>query len=256
MPRGDHIYKIQGVILRRRDLGEADRILTLFTRERGKLRLVAKGVRKPTSRKAGFVELFSHVSGVASAGTTLDILTQVDTLDAYITLRNDLDLMSYASHFCELVDSFTEDDDANPSLYTLLSSSLGYLDAGVEKRLVARFFELHLLRIEGFQPEIGKCVLCGRELEPVDQFFSVRDGGVVCPSCGEMTRGFHPLSLGCLKVLRNFLREDFGAVRQLTISEPVQRELEQLLFEMLTYTLEKRLKSAAFIRRLRREESG
>lgn len=254
MPRDERIYKIQGVILRRKDLGEADRILTIFTKERGKIRVVAKGVKKPTSRKAGFVELFTHISAVIASGSSLDILSQVDAVESYARLRGDLEMTIIASHFCELVDAFASDEDENTPLFQLLVSSLGYLETTDDIRLITRYFELHLLRLAGFQPELFHCVSCGKAIEAVDNYFSVKDSGVVCLSCGFTVRGYKKLSLNALKVLRYFLRQPFEVVQHLDISAPVHRELEYLLHELITYTLERRLKSASFLRRLSRED--
>src|SRR5262245_46708243 len=120
MPSSEHLYRTEAVVLRRQDLGEADRILTLFARAFGKTRVVAKGVRKPASRKAGHVELFMRVDLLLAQGRTLDVVSQAQMLDAFLPVREDLLRTTYASHFVELLDAFTEERDQHDDLYDLL----------------------------------------------------------------------------------------------------------------------------------------
>src|SRR5690349_18240594 len=127
MPNYEHVYRTEGIVLRRHDLGETDRILTLYTRDRCKVRAVAKGVRKPTSRKAGHVELFVRADMLLAEGRTLDVLTQVELIDPYLPLRDDLMRASYAAHLVELVDAFTEEADESRPMYQLLRDGLTWV---------------------------------------------------------------------------------------------------------------------------------
>jgi len=253
MPAHDRIYRTEGVVLRRHDLGEADRIVTLYTQDYGKRRVIARGARKPHSRKAGHVELFTRVDVLLSAGSTLDVISQVDTLDAYLPIRQNLVLGTYAGHFVELLDAFTEDEDENRSLYHLLVEGLRWISETTNPRRTARYYELHLLDLAGYRPQLNECVLCGTLIQAEDQFYSVMDGGVVCPSCGQHYPRAQFLPLGVLKVLRYLQRSPFEAVEKLELSDTVQRECERLMYSILTHFLERRLRSADFLDRLRRE---
>lgn len=255
MPSTDRTFRTPAIILRRHDLGEADRILTLFTRNHGKIRAVAKGVRRPTSRKAGHVELFTHVDALIAHGRSLNVLSQVDTLNPYAPLRGDLVRTTYASHFVELVDAFTEEADENRPLFDLLRDSLEWVCQTDDLQRTARYYELHLLELVGYRPELFHCVNCGRELKPQNQYYSVINGGAVCPICSSKGHRGRPLSLNALKVLRYLQTRPFHVVESLTLSAGVQLECERILHETLTYNIERRLKSAAFLRRLRREQS-
>lgn len=253
MPRPDRIFRTEGVILRRQDLGEADRILTLYTREHGKIKALAKGARKPTSRKAGYVELFMRLDMLIARGHSLDILSQAEIIDAYLPLRSDLVRAMYASHLGELVDAFMEEGDENSLLYALLTSGLGWIASSDDLRRTARYFELHFLDAVGFKPQLFRCVISGEDVTAENQYFSAAEGGVIRPAYGHTRGGTRPISLNALKVLRYMQTRPIEVVDQLQLSPSVQDEIERLMHETLTYHLERRLKSAAFLKRLRRE---
>jgi DNA repair protein RecO (recombination protein O) len=255
MPAPDRVYRTEAIVLRRHDLGETDRILTLYSRDYGKIRVVAKGVRKPSSRKAGHVELFVRADVLVARGRSLDVLTQVEMIDAFQPLRTDLVRATYAAHVVELLDAFTEDADENVALYGLLASGLRWISETGDLRRTARYYELHLLDLAGYRPELFQCVVCGEPIKPQNQFFSAADGGVVCPRCSHERPRARRLSLNALKVLRYMQTRPYRVVEQLKLGNAVQNECERLLHDALTYYLERRLKSAVFLERLRHEEA-
>jgi DNA repair protein RecO (recombination protein O) len=252
----DHVYRTRGIVLRRSDLGETDRILTLYTPSHGKIRVIGKGVRKPTSRKAGHVELFMEVDLLIAQGRSLDILTQAEMIQAFDPLRTNLTRTTMAGHAVELLDAFTEDEDASQPLYDLLVAGLGWISMTDDLQRTARFYELRLLTLAGYRPELFHCVICGEPTRPEAQFYSAPDGGVVCPLCAPERPAARSLSLNGLKVLRYLQTRPFDMVEQLSLSGRVQNEIERLMYETLTYHLERRLRSAAFLDRLRREEAA
>lgn len=253
MPRPERVYRTEAVVLRRHDLGETDRILTLYTRDYGKIRAVAKGIRKPTSRKAGHLELFTQADVLIARGRSLDIITQAEMIDAFRPVRGDLIRATYAAHFAELLDAFTGEADASPPLYVLLVSGLTWLGVTDDLRRAARTYELRLLDEAGYRPELFRCVNCGKDVKPEDQYYSPAAGGVLCPACGPSHGHTRPVSLRALKVLRYLQTRSFEVVERLTLSPEVHVEVERLLHWTLTYHLERQLKSADFLRRLRRE---
>lgn len=256
MPASDRVYRTEGIVLRRHDLGETDRILTLYTRDHGKLKVVAKGIRKPSSRKAGHLELFMRSDLLIARGRSLDIVTQAELIDAYPPLRTDLVRATYASHFIELLDAFTEEGDASLPLYRLLADGLGWLGETADLQRTARYYELRLLDLAGYRPELFDCAVCAEPVKPEDQFFSASDGGVVCQKCGQARPYARRLSLRTLKVLRYLQTRTFPVVEQVALSAAAHKESERLLYETLTYYLERRLRSAAFLNRLRREAAA
>lgn len=247
----DHSLRVEAVILRHTDWGEADRLLSLFTREAGKLRAVAKGARKLRSRKAGHLEPFMRSALMLARGRDMWIVTQAETVDAYLPLREDLNLTGYAAYVIELLDRFTYEEGENRSLYALVVDTLGRLSAGTDIFLTVRYYEIRLLDLLGFRPELFYCVECQNEIKPQDQFFSAASGGVLCPNCGPRVAGSRPVSMQALKYLRHYQRSSFTEAARAVVPEKAQREMEALLQHYLTFLLERGLNSPAFIRKIR-----
>ncbi len=244
------VYRTQAVVLRRFDIGEADRILTLFTLEHGKLRVVAKGVRRPRSRKAGHLEPFTQTDLMLARGRELDIITQAEALDSFPALREDLVSLGHAAYLIELVDSFTVEGGESPALYHHLLHGLQRLAAGDDPARLTRYFELRLLDLVGYRPELFRCVECGKEIRPEDQYFSASAGGVLCPNCGSGNRTARRLSLPVLKVLRHYQRSHYETALAPRIRQEVLAELELLLEEYRNFLLERRLNTPAFLARV------
>jgi DNA repair protein RecO (recombination protein O) len=255
------LYQTEAIILRRADMGEADRLLTIFTPALGKLRVIAKGARKPKSRKSGHVELFMRVKLLLAKGRTMDIVSQAETVEAYLPLREDL-LRSTFAHYCaELFDRFTAEQEAQSELYDLLAVTLERLCAASDPALVARYYEIQLLTLVGYQPRLFGCARCGRKLEPVDSdtppyAFDAELGGALCAACVDERPQAVALSLAALKVLRHAMRTDYATFAALNLRPSLHRELEQVTQKYITYILERNLKSTEFLRTLRLEAAG
>src|ERR1041385_4086367 len=183
MSAREHLYKSEAIIIRRSDLGEADKILTIFTPHFGKLRVVVKGVRKVTSRLAGHVELFTRSQMLLAKGRNLDIITQSETVDAYRPLHDDLARLARTSYAAELLDKLTPDALENYPAYKLTVEAFQLLSTDADPDKVLRWFELQLLGYLGYAPELTYCVECRNELTPVVNSFSPALGGVVCAAC-------------------------------------------------------------------------
>jgi DNA repair protein RecO (recombination protein O) len=253
MSRRERVYRTEAIVLRRTDFGEADRLLTVFTPERGKLRLIAKGARKPSSRKSGHVELFSRGQFLVAVGRELDILTQADTLEPFLALRDDLLRTTYAYYVAELADAFTAERDENRPLFDLLADALGWLCTAEDLPLFARYYDLHLLGLVGYQPQLFVCGDCRKQLEPTANYLGIADGTVYCDKCGRDRVGASQVSLNALKVLRFLQTRGWEACRHLRLSPASHDEVEQIMHHYMTYYLERQLKSVDFIHRLRRQ---
>ena len=246
-------FRVEAVVLRHADWGEADRILTLYTHERGKVRAIAKGARKIRSRKAGHLEPFTRVTLQLAKGRDLLIVTQADTLDAYLALGADLVKTGYASYAVELLDRFTyEDENENQAIFRLLTEVLGRIASEPEPWLPIRYYEVRLLDLLGYRPHLFECANCGGKIQPVDQFFSPAAGGVLCPKCGAGLPGVWSVSVQALKVFRHLQRSSYTEAQRAHPGLDVQNELETLIQKYLTYLLERGLNSPEFIQQIKK----
>jgi DNA repair protein RecO (recombination protein O) len=251
MPARFRSQRVEAVVLRHQDWGEADRLLWIYSRELGKTRALAKGVRKMRSRKAGHLEPFTRVSLLLAQGRDLHIITQAEASDLYLPLRADLVRIGYAAYVIELLDRFTYEEGENAGLYRLLVDTLSRLDSSPEPAFAVRYYEVRLLDLIGFRPQLFNCVKCSEEIRPEDQFFSAELGGILCPGCGRGVSGVRPISVGALRLLRHLQRSTYPEARRLALSPEVDREVEQLMNHYITYLLERSLNTPAFLRRVR-----
>lgn len=245
--------RLEAIVLRHTDWGEADRLVWLFSLEMGKIRALAKGVRKIRSRKAGHLEPFTRASLLLAKGRDLLLVTQAETIDAYLPLRDDLAAITYASYVVELLDRFTYEEGENRPLYKLLGDTLGRLAVEAERDLVTHFFELRLLDLVGFRPQLVECLGCGEKIQAQDQYFSAHAGGVLCPKCGRRADNAQPISMNALKYLRHFQRSSFAEAKRARLTTEINREIEIIMEHYLTYLLERGLNTPPFLRRMRSE---
>jgi len=252
------LYKTEAIVLRSMDLGEADRVLTLLTPRLGKLRVIAKGIRKPRSRIGGALEPFSDVHLVLAVGRTFDVVTQTALEDPHLGLRNDLHSTAAAWYLVELADRFCEGSADAHAAFQLLAQGLSGLDASpdeVSREVVTRWFELHLLGEMGFRPELSQCLVCGAPIEPDGNTYSAVGGGVQGPECSDAALGARPISSDALKVLRHLQRSELTSVLRLQLSVGVQREAERLMHDTISAVLEREVRSRSFLDEVAARES-
>jgi DNA repair protein RecO (recombination protein O) len=246
-------YQTEGIIIKKIKLGEADRILTLYTPDRGKIEGVAKGIRRPKSKMAGHLELLTYSQVRLAHGRNLDTIIGSQTLDSFMPLKNDLWLTSYGLYASELVNQFTEWHIANPELFRLLLDTLQRLSKADNPEMTLRYFELHLLNLVGYRPQIQECVACRTELKPVVNVFCSSAGGILCPNCKYEHPVSFPISVDALKVLRLFQKSNFEVVTRLKVSPELSQELKAALASYIRYLLEREVKSATWMDALRNQ---
>ncbi|NQT74086.1 MAG: DNA repair protein RecO [Chloroflexi bacterium] len=248
-------YKTEAIVLKHIDLGEADRILTLYTPNQGKLRAVARGVRRMKSRLGGHVEPLINCSLMLSHGRALEVVSQGQTIESFLPIRNDLKLTVQALYLVELTDAFTSERIENYSVYKLLLDSLRLLAKVRNAEILFRYFELQLLGYVGYEPQLYKCLNCKATIEPVQNFFSTSGGGILCPNCAHTEPVVKPISVDALKVVRLLQRGDFITANRLRLSADLSRELERIMQGYIRYLLEREIKSTRFRDRLKREDT-
>lgn len=251
-----HIYRTEAIVLKGYDYGEADRILTLYTPQAGKLRAIVKGVRRTKSRKAGHLDLFVRSSLLVARGRQLDIITQAETLENFRPMRDDLWRLSYCHYVAELIDGFSVEEMANYPLYVLAVTTLRRLASHANLDLVVRAFEMQLLSTTGYQPQLHRCVHCDATLQPDTNRFSTKLGGVLCPACALIDSAAPSITVPALKFLRNLQTNEDAMLNLSSVQEDVQREVEQRLQEYIVYRLESRPRSVNFLERLRAESAA
>ena len=252
------VYKTEAIVLRTMDLGEADRVLTVLTPRLGKLRVIAKGVRRPRSRIGGGLQPFSDVQLVLAVGRTFDVVTSTSLEDPHLGLRNDLHSTAAAWYVVELADRFCEGAADSHDAFRLLAQALSALDAGgeVSRDVVARWFELALLDAMGFRPELGRCLECGAAIEPEGNAFSPVGGGVLCPQCSHAAHGSRPVSADALKVMRHLQRSPLVGVLRLRLAAALQREVERLLHATVSAVIERELRTRDFLEEVAAREAS
>jgi DNA repair protein RecO (recombination protein O) len=275
--RHQHSYSTTAIVLKRTDVGEADRILTLFTPHKGKVHVIAKGVRRFTSKRAGHLELLSHSQLQMALGRNLDIVTQAEVRENFLHLRSELWHMTCGFYLAELVDRFIEEHTQHLDVYNLLLETLRSLEAdalelqrqraqGVvspeqlyrRTKLLMRYFELHLLFYIGYEPALQTCAHCASELRAQENGFKASLGGVLCPQCSRFwERSLSVKALRTLLLLRRTVWADIPFQRlEVHLDTRLEAELEAVLHGLLRFHLERDLKSWSFLEMLQQPSSG
>jgi DNA repair protein RecO (recombination protein O) len=248
-------YRTQAVVLRRMDFGEADRLLTLYSQAEGKLRAIAKGIRKTMSRRSGHLELFTQSDLLLTRGRDLDLVTQAETVKSFRGVREDLLRTSYAYQLAELIDGLTEDRQPNPALFDALVQALSALESHSDPRVVVAHFLLAVLDASGFRPQLTECVSCRQPIQPELNVFDRELGGIVCPRCAPAAPRASTVAVNVLKLLRLLQRSTPVGSVTLDIPAQVGREAERLLREYAEGILERQLRSPSFVARVREATS-
>jgi len=246
------VYKTEAIVLRYRDLGEADRLITIYTPFRGKFTAIAKGVRRTKSRLAGHLEPLSYSSMMLAKGQNLDIITQGQTIESFLPLRQDLWRTTCALYAAELVERFTPEHAEHYAVFRLLLDTLHRLTEEDKPDLALRYFEVQLLGLLGYRPELYRCIQCQSALQPVVNYFSAGAGGALCPQCAEPWA--KRLSVNALKVLRLLQWGSWEEVRRLHLRGDLSEEVEALLRDYIRYLLEREVNAAGLMDTLRREQ--
>ena len=268
--RSPHSYATEAIVLKRTDLGEADRILTLFTPGKGKIRAVAKGARRPISKLAGHLDLLCRSQLQLALGRNLDIVTQAEGRENFLHLRNDLWHMTCGFYLAELVDRFVEDHTPHYDIYVLLLDTVRYLDADANAlqqqrdqailltpqqeegrtRLLLRYFELRLLMAVGYEPTLQNCANCASEIRPEENGFRASLGGILCPQCSRLWE--RRLSLDALKALRYMQRVKWSEAARMRPDPRLHSELEAVMYDLLRVHLERDMKSWGFLEMMKK----
>ncbi len=243
-------YKTDGIILKRININEADRLLTIYTEKKGKITAVAKGVRKPLSKLAGHLEPFCLVNLVLAEGKNIDTVAGACVRSYHQNIHKGLDEMSRAARFGELIDVLTQDHEENRRLFNLICESLEFLDERADLKIVDYYFLINGLSMLGYCPELYECVMCRGKIGPEIIGWDNEYGGVVCESCGSHNQ---KVSADTIKALRVMLGRKADVVRKVGLPEKVADEIDALLNDFIVFVNQKELRCSKFLRVLRGE---
>lgn len=257
MPDRPRVYKTEGVILRRRNIGEADSIFTVYSDDLGKFDAVARGVRKARSRMRGHLEPLTRSRLMVARGRSLDVFTQAETVTAYRALREDLERSAAALYCAELVDRFAAEHAPHDGLFALLIEAFDALQDGLGMHLI-RAFELQLLGMMGYELQLDGCALCGAKLPEEDTLLSPMAGGLVCRACRGMAGAGRIVSVRAMKVLRYGRSVDLASFAAIRVDDELGHELQAALADCIRYVLEREPNLPRYIDEVRRVagESG
>lgn len=237
-------WKTEGIVLRVRNLGEADRIVTLYTKERGKLNVVARGARRIRNRLLSPTQVFTQGRYLIFPSKTLHNLGQAEIVHSGQVIRDDLEKFAYASYITELLDALTVEEDPIDRVFPLLASTLALLEAG-RLALATRAFEIRLMRELGYEPELYHCLSCREALK--NKVFFSEQGGVLCENCVGQDPASLQLSNGTWELMKKLLEWDFSRLPVLHPASNNEEELRRVMRRYLDYRLEYPLKSLEFL---------
>jgi len=256
MKPADRLRTVEAVIISHKNYGEADRFVTLFSREGGKIRGLAKGVRKMRSRKAAYLEPFMHSKVVLARGRSFWIITQADAIHQNLAIRDSLSKTGQAAYVLELADRLYIEEEPAPAVFRLLVRTLKRINDNPDAFNALRYYELRLLDTTGFRPDLTDCVSCGKAVTAQDQYFSAVEGGVLCPGCGSLRSGMRRVSVSALRFLRHFQRSAYADIASVSIPPGVKKEIDALMHSYLSGIVERKLNAPDFLRKLRRTGAG
>ena len=225
-----HQIKVRGIVVDQAPMGEKDLRLVILSREAGKLPILAKGAKSQAGRFSAPSQLFTVSDFVLERGRTFYYIKEYELKDTFFSLRTDIDRLTYASVMLELARVFALDGEDNSALFSLLYLGLKAMEKeDADPFMISQTFLLRLASDNGFQPELSRCLICGRPYDPTGEwFFSVEEGGLICGNCLAITkrpRRF-PLRQGSVSALRYITGQPASKVYRFKVSEEIRRELK------------------------------
>lgn len=246
-------YNANAIVLHRLSFGETDRIVTLYTRERGKVSSIAKGARKPISRLAGATEVLTYGKFHLAVGKNLDIIAQVEVKESFPRIRGDLHRVAHCTYMAELLDKFVEEHEPNADIFDLLLSALYLTERPNDPEKIAHMFELQFVQLVGYEPVLDRCLRCRRPITSGDLFFSPSLGGLVCRECGPLPEDAIQVSQEVLETMRRLLEAEAPDIERMEIPREVMDQVARVMRWYIRYRAERELKSLEFLQTLKVE---
>ncbi|MBM7554734.1 DNA repair protein RecO [Thalassobacillus pellis] len=240
--------KIEGIVLRTRDYGETHKIISLFTREKGKIGVIARGAKKPKSRMASITQPFIHGQFLIQSGKNLGTLSQGEMLTSLRGVREDIIKTAYASYLAELTDKLLDEKITDIFLYEQFLQSLNLIADGEDAEVLTMMYELKLYKKAGYSPHFNGCVNCGTGEGPFS--FSIQEGGFLCPRCKHLDPEAYGLTDNIARLLKLFLFVDVSRLGNISVKEENKKKLRMLIDAYYDYYGGAFIKSKKFLKQL------
>ncbi|SFA95733.1 MULTISPECIES: DNA repair protein RecO [unclassified Bacillus (in: firmicutes)] len=221
------LQKCEGIVIRTTDYGETNKIVTIYTREWGKVGAMARGAKKPNSRLSAVTQLFTYGYFLIQRSTGLGSMQQGEMISSLRGIREDIFLTAYASYIVELLDKSTDEKKPNPYLFELLHQTLNYMSEGYDHDILMYIFELKMLNVLGHYPVLNQCSVCGSADGHFS--FSVREGGLICHRCLEKDPYHFKISPASVKLLRLFYYFDLSRLGNISVKKETKAEIKKVI---------------------------
>lgn len=246
------LYKTEGIVLKSMEYEEADKIVTIYTKDYGKITAIAKGVRKTKSKFGSSLEILTHSNFLIYKGRNIDIVSQTEILESFFSTSKEVIKFAFAVNCVEVVNRLTEEREINIGLFNLLKEVLHYLKESNDPKLQTLSFKWQTISILGYRPSLNHCCRCNKSVEDQkEMYFNIKEGGLVCNNCiAKDKEGCVKVSLYFNKLLRKILITPLSTISNATIPDKKMKELEKITNLYIAYHSEKSFKTDEFLKSL------
>ena len=246
------MYKTEGIVLKSMEYEEADKIVTIYTKNYGKITAIAKGVRKTKSKFGSSLEILTHSNFLIYKGRNIDIVSQTEILESFFSTSKEVIKFAFAVNCVEVVNRLTEEREINIGLFNLLKEVLHYLKESNDPKLQTLSFKWQTISILGYRPSLNHCCRCNKSVEDQkEMYFNIKEGGLVCNNCiAKDKEGCVKVSLYFNKLVRKILITPLSTISNATIPDKKMKELEKITDLYITYHSEKSFKTDRFLKTL------
>ena len=246
------LYKTEGIVLKSIEYQEADKIVTIYTKDYGKITAIAKGVRKTKSKFGSSLEILTYSIFLFYKGRNLDIVSQTEILESFFSTSKEVTKFAFAANCVEVVNRLTEEREINIGLFNLLKEVLHYLRESNDPKLLSLSFKWQTMSILGYRPSLNHCCKCNKNVEnQKEMYFNIKEGGLVCNNCiAKDKEGCVKVSLYFIKLARKILITPLSTISNATIPDKKMKELEKITDPYIAYHSEKSFKTDRFLKNL------
>ncbi len=246
------LYKTEGIVLKSMEYEEADKIVTIYTKNYGKITAIAKGVRKTKSKFGSSLEILTHSNFLIYKGRNIDIVSQTEILESFFSTSKEVIKFAFAVNCVEVVNRLTEEQEINIGLFNLLKEVLHYLKGSNDPKLLTLSFKWQTISILGYRPSLDHCCRCNKSVEEQKEiYFNIKEGGLVCNNCiAKDKEGCVKVSLYFNKLVRKILNTPLSTISNATIPVKKMKELEKITDLYIAYHSEKSFKTDRFLKSL------